>query len=1045
MAHNTKELSRILQDAEQNRATRLDLSNRGLTSLPAEIFRLTSVQRLDLSNNKLTDLPETIANLKQLTLLHAGKNQIRSLPESIGGLVNLHTLYVEDNSLTNLPVSLLELNGLESLDISSNRLGNLSIQPGHLPSLKRFYASYLQLTSVPAFLQENQHLNCLWLSGNKISQLPDWLYGAVTLDTLALSYNPLAHELDRLKALTHLETLSLSGLQIRTFPEWVLGFSKLRNLYLSNNKIVSIPESIDQLSNLNALTLDNNEIKELPASLGKLEKLRELKLEQNPFSPALQSAVDHGIDELKAYLRSLEAAQPLYECKLILVGEGDVGKTTLLKALTGRDPRKGEKSTHGVSIDVQAMGLPHPENPEITIQFNAWDFGGQEIYRVTHQFFFSRRSIYLLVWEPRMGVQQCQVEDWLKLIRLRVGPEASVIIVSTHAKTGERIARIDRSVFLRDFGSMIRGFIEIDSLVDDPHTGDKFGIAELKHLIVTTAKDLDHMGMPFNVQWRAARDELLSLGQTQPRTTFDEFAEVSEKHGLTELDTKTLSGLMHDLGYIVYYGDDERLKNDVILQPEWLTKAIAFVLEDRPTQEREGVLPDNHLQEVWLNHSFKDEPRYEPPLYPFFLRLMEKYDVSYRLEDGKASLVAQHVPQVRPALPWLPEEEPRSDLRRLAMVYVMDEAPPGLVPWMIVRTHEFAFEQNGHRLHWQKGMFLRNHTHGEAMLELRGREFHLYTEAVWPEYFMNILSQTLSKLVSDNWPGMQSVYSFSVPCRHRGADGTCSGRFDIKALRTFLNDGDETIRCQSCLTKQEIVELLFGFEDEEPRQQLARIESKLEAGFDTIQKEVAGLESRLANYVMAIMRAMANEAKDGPRLFDIQPLSGNWRRLFEEKYRLRLWCEAESCQHPILDEGYGAYEITTTREWVRTIAPYANFIAGVMKTLVPMIAPSVNLIFGAKTIENLNLADHLELMKEATKTVEGELTIRDPQRLQQGVLSENERSGLLALHAMLREVDPQQSKMGLHRVPTYTGDFLWLCATHYNLSQPRIPDVIDKH
>jgi GTPase SAR1 family protein len=99
----------------------------------------------------------------------------------------------------------------------------------------------------------------------------------------------------------------------------------------------------------------------------------------------------------------------------------------------------------------------------VKIQFNSWDFGGQEVYRVTHQFFFSRRSIYLLVWEPRKGVQASQVEDWLKIIRLRVGDDARAIIVSTHCKTGERIARIDKPVLMRDFGSMIVGFHEVDS------------------------------------------------------------------------------------------------------------------------------------------------------------------------------------------------------------------------------------------------------------------------------------------------------------------------------------------------------------------------------------------------------------------------------------------------------------------------------------------------------------------------------------------------------------------------------------------------------
>jgi hypothetical protein len=34
-------------------------------------------------------------------------------------------------------------------------------------------------------------------------------------------------------------------------------------------------------------------------------------------------------------------------------------------------------------------------------------------------------------------------------------------------------------------------------------------------------------------------------------------------------------------------------------------------------------------------------------------------------------------------------------------------------------------------------------------------------------------------------------------------------------------------------------------------------------------------------------------------------------------------------------------------------------------------------------------------------------------------------------------------KLGLKRIPTYTGYYLWLCQKHYELSQPKIPDKIE--
>ena len=989
-----QQLLAIIQEAVRTKCTELPLTDLGISELPDEIGQLTDLWVLDLSNNQLASLPDSISQLANLQWLDFSNNQLASLPDSISQLTNL-----------------------QGLDLSNNQLASLPDSIGQLANLQELYIRGNQLTSLPDSIGQLANLQGLYLSDNQLTSLSKSLGQLVNLQFLDLSFNRLTPP-----------------------PESIGRLVKLRDLDLSGNQLTSLPGFIGQLINLEVLFLSGNPLTSLPASLARLEKLVSLELYRNPLNPALKSAYAAGLDALRAYLRSLEEPakrEELYEAKLVLVGEGKVGKTTLLKALTGQEPRSDEPTTHGVSIDIQAMQLLHPEKPGVQIQLNAWDFGGQEVYRVTHQFFFSRRSLYLLVWEPRMGVQQCQVEDWLRLIRLRVGNDARVIIVSTHCRTGERIARIDQPVLRRDFGSMIVGFCEVDSLVDDPATGDKVGLAPLKQMMAQAARGLEQMGMEFNRDWREARDELMERGKTEPHVAYAQFAAVCERHGLDAISTRTLAILMHDLGYIVYYADDERLKDDVVLQPEWLTKAIGFVLEDRQTQAMDGILPDSRLRQVWLEHAFQDEPRYDPALYPFFLRLMEKYDVSYRLEQGDASLVAQHVPQVRPDLPWLPEEDPAPDRRRIGLVCVMEEAPPGLVPWMIVRTHQYAQicctpDGKAHRLHWQKGMFLHNTGHGEAMLELREREFHLYAEAVWPEYFMNVLRTTLHKLITDNWPGLQDRYYFGVPCRDRTDGKPCAGRFNIDALRQFLEEGDEAIRCQVCRQRQSIVELLYGFEEADVAEQLRHIEDKLE-----------GLESRVANYVMTILQAIASESKEGPRLFTIEPVDGNWRRPFDKQYWLHLWCEAEGHQHPVFDEGVGIYQFTATREWVKRIAPYANFVAGVLKTVVPMVGPALNLAYGAQTVATWNFTDRLALMKEGTGSLLKDIEVSDSLREQKGVLSEVERSGVLALHSLLRELDPNHEKLGLWRVPTYTGNYLWLCRRHYEQAQPKIPDKIE--
>lgn len=579
---------------------------------------------------------------------------------------------------------------------------------------------------------------------------------------------------------------------------------------------------------------------------------------------------------------------------------------------------------------------------------------------------------------------------------------------------------------------MIVGFYEVDSLVPDEATGEMTGIAALKKVIAEESAKLQQMGMLFNNDWKAARDELIYY--PEPHISYSAFSEICSRHGLIQAYTDVLAHLMHDLGYIVHYADDEKLREDVVLKPEWLTKAIGFVLENRATAEREGILPDGELFNVWHEHAFPNEPRYDPEIYPFFLRLMEKYDVCYRLTDGKASLVAQHVPQVRPELPWLPEQEPPKNLRRIAMICAMEEDPPGLVPWMIVRTHDYAVEQNHHhRLHWQKGMFLRHEPHGEAMLEKRDREFHVYAQAEWPQYFMTILQHTLEKLIKDNWPGLEGRYRFAIPCPGQKDDKPCPGRFNVVALQQFLAKGAKVFPCQECFGMYSISELLMGFEERSTDKQLREISAKLD-----------GLNSRIANYFMATMRAIADEAKSGPRLFTFRSREAGLspKQILFRPLELQLWCEAEGCQHPVIEKDKGVYTIDQPHEWVKQVAPYANTVLKILATVAPIAAPGIELFFGRDTTKTWDIDRHLDFANAVLGQLPDELKASDRGLTPGKMLSEPERSGILALHRFLGEVDSNQAKLGLHRVATYTGDYRWLCKHHYEAWQSNIPDVI---
>ena len=48
------------------------------------------------------------------------------------------------------------------------------------------------------------------------------------------------------------------------------------------------------------------------------------------------------------------------------------------------------------------------------VTFRTWDFGGQNEYYATHQYFLSKRSLYLVMWKMTDGEKGiAEMEQWL--------------------------------------------------------------------------------------------------------------------------------------------------------------------------------------------------------------------------------------------------------------------------------------------------------------------------------------------------------------------------------------------------------------------------------------------------------------------------------------------------------------------------------------------------------------------------------------------------------------------------------------------------------
>jgi GTPase SAR1 family protein len=863
------------------------------------------------------------------------------------------------------------------------------------------------------------------LSNIGLSDIPSELFEEPgRFASVDLSHNSISYVSHRIHELTSLRLLNLSHNRIETLPSEIGRMVSLTELLLSSNQLKSLPREIGDIRSLQTLRIGNNRLESLPVELAELALLY-LEIQGNPLPDALLKADRRGITEVRIYLRSLgHGSTALFEAKLVLVGEGKVGKSSLLAAMLGERFRDDRETTHG--IEIRGLDLQHPSNPA-KIRLNAWDFGGQPVYRVTHQFFYSARALYLLLWCSRMGVDQCDVEGWIKRIRLRVGAGARIMIVATHSETDRRIARIDEQGIRRRFGDVISGFHEVDS-----RTGA--GIEGLKRSIAEAASHLPQMGEPFSDRWRASRDEILERPETH--IPYSDVGEVCKKHEMDEAETRTLLGLMNDLGYVVHFAEDQALRNEVILQPEWLTRAIGYVLEDKPTNDAAGVLDHQRLREIWHDHGIEGRDQYEVELHPYFLRLMEKFDVSYRIDDARRSLVAQLVPVEQPSLlPWTPESAIADRQTQLRLVVEMDDDPPGIIPWLIVRTHRFTTG-----LHWQRGVFLSHEPYGNGLLDLYSRRLSLAVRGQYPAHLTSILSDTLTNLLTQRWPGLQ--FRLSVPCPRRLPDEqSCEGTFGLSVLHGRKAAGKLEVSCPRCGEDQNIDKLLTGFDP--PAQEL---KGKLDAIITRLDY-AAEDASRSAELIRSVLSLVASETGACPRLFTLMPETpsqwnpSNWG---SARYRLTLWCEYLSAPHPCCPPGSGGdgeYVFKGSAPWLAQIAPYAAIIGRVLRAAVPIVGAVAKVAMDEALLKQVGPA--LDGMEKVTRTLlQGKLeTPEKRQPFSNEQLRHVEGADFRQFHAILTKLDPGSKWGGLRRVITETGEYAWLCEKHYHQYEPGLPTL----
>ncbi|MDH7444695.1 COR domain-containing protein [Aquimarina sp. 2201CG14-23] len=622
-----------------------------------------------------------------------------------------------------------------------------------------------------------------------------------------------------------LRYLNLSGLSLTEIPIDISDMFYLLDIDLSHNQLLNFPDSITELDNLQFLDISNNSIKDVHFKLGKYYSLKEINISSNDFNfipkelfflnddtkiifddnpflkglpPELESQdnllyINYYVDALK----KTNNRKRLFETKLLLVGKGNVGKTTLMKTL--KNPSNeikigNEKPTHGINIETMNHPMYFPaklpyysledyeniyfigyeedidvefyqngepmektimveththiseylksgdfddhlielrvsEEPyhidnsaffEKDIRINLWDFGGQELLYGTHQFFLTQRSVYLFVWDSRPDNEEESFDYWLNVIQ-RLSNDSPIIIVMNKLDNG--IKNIDEVSYKERFKNII-GFYRVSCV-------SKEGIKDLIDKITNTIVELPHIADEVPKSWDDIRKKLKELNKDF--ITYQEFETICNLNN--KWYTTFLSSYLNDLGDIVHFKDDFALKDLVITNPDWLTKAIYELIHSLEIQKNDGLFNADDLSKLL------DETKYPSVNYHKILLLMEKFEICFKVIGSNNLYI---IPTLLQAMP--PDSINKSQFEipeSLKYEIYYEFMPSGLIERLICRLKDFL---KGNHF-WKYGAVFKNEL-SEALVILNKpkKTIKLYVTGNVKSTLYSLITQEIKRI-----------------------------------------------------------------------------------------------------------------------------------------------------------------------------------------------------------------------------------------------------------------------------------------------------------
>lgn len=806
-----------------------------------QVEGMPHLERLNLASTPIQDL-RPVQRLERLRELDVSNTAVSDTAMLVG-LPSLQRLNLANTLVANELV-LPQLGSLKCLDISGTRLTDLSAISGATTLIDLDIARTSVTSLAPlSELVRLERLNC---SGTPVTYV-DPLAGLGRLRDIDLSSTSV-YSVEPLSRMASLQTLDISKTFVRDLSlqcsdtliqfaarqtllrslEFLRDFEAIERLDVAKTDVSDL-SALRTAKNIEFLDISETKVRDLVPIRHLIEKgigpigwrvsndvpyehlweasdiafgqeqtrRRGLYLANCPLSSPPREIVAQGRAAILNFFdeRLSDSTDFLYEAKLLILGEGGAGKTTLFRRLFRPDlPLPTEdQTTRG--IDIHRYDFQVKDNR--TFRLNVWDFGGQEIYHATHQFFLTQRSLYLLLDDTRKDHKSASDPGfmyWLDMID--VLSNHSPVLIFQNEKGG-RSKTIDLAG--------IKGKYEN---VKDKYAGNLENldsVNKFRDAVEFYASHLEHIGEPLPAKWLSVRADIEARAKEMPFMSVQEYFDIYKRHiAFDKVKALHLSSYLHDLGVFLHFQGDELLARWVILQNAWATDAVFRVLDDEVIKRRMGRFTLNDCARLWHDKHYE-------AMHPELLALMQRFELCYVLPDSipRTWLAPQLLPPAKPAV--LSNWGKSGDL---VIRYRYEFMPKGLVSRLTVRLHRFV--SHPEYAYINGVLFERENTKAFVELLPSGNEIEVRARGVERKALLSVVCSDLDALNS-SFQGLDSKVQRWVPCIcPRCAREEVPEFFAQRNLLRRLEDNRPKVECPASYEQVDVRALLDGVEAHVP-------------------------------------------------------------------------------------------------------------------------------------------------------------------------------------------------------------------------------------